>query len=191
MVSWPRVLLVIGGLVFFMSNTADADERRQIGLAMVALAEERIPSGDEILRYVNTKWPMTRHFNKVEVRDDVIFFDGDDGEIVFVSLMPAPIPPGDIEYPCKTAFHWPEACAEFGKSVAHAIISVMPRSNEDPVDILIQTTMLTQAVSQLAGGLGIYWGSGELVERPRYLCRAGTQHEPRSTARIALGWREI
>jgi hypothetical protein len=150
-----RVLLIIWGLVFAMSNAAESDERGHVGLAMVALAEERIPSGDEILRYVNTKWPSTKNFSRANVQDDVIFFEGNDGEISFVSLMPATIPAGDIEYPCKTAFHWPEACAEFGKSVAHAIVSVIPgASNNDSLDTHMRTTMLAQAVSQLANGLG-------------------------------------
>lgn len=159
------LFLVFAGLSCSMSNTIEAEEKSQLGMAMVALAEHRIPSGDEILRYLKAKWPDARDFGKVEVDNGVISFTGSDGEMAFLSLMPVPLPAEEIEYPCKTAIHWPQACDEFAKSRAHVIVAVMPKRN-DPVDTLMRATMLTQAVSELAGGLGIYWGAGELVEKP-------------------------
>jgi len=62
------------GLIFSMNGTAKAEEKSRVGLAMVALAEPRIPSGDEILHYLKTKWPHAKSFGEMHTEDDTIFF---------------------------------------------------------------------------------------------------------------------
>jgi hypothetical protein len=158
------LLLFVGWTM--SSAQANGDEPKSgIALAMIALREPQLPSADEVVNYINKHWPNERSFGTAETVDDIIFFTGENGEIAFVSLTPFPIPWGDLEIPCQTAFQWPEACEQLKKMNSHAVVSVV-RQDDNTVEAHKRNTMLVQAVSALSSSLGIYWGEAETVWSP-------------------------
>jgi hypothetical protein len=133
-----------------------------IALAMIALREPSFPDKDPLIAYIKKTWPDAESFGSAEPGDDMIFFAGEGTEVAFISLMPAAIPWGDLEYPCATAYGWPKACEELRKSKAHIIVSVAG-GDSDAVERHMRTTMLVQAAAHFTKPVGIYWGNAASV----------------------------
>jgi hypothetical protein len=139
--------------------------KSDIALAMIALSKPSLPDKDALIAYVKKTWPDAKSFGSAEPGDDMIFFTGEGSEVAFISLMPAAIPWGDLEYPCATAYGWPEACDELKRSKAHIIVSVAG-GDSDAVERHMRTTMLVQATAHFTKPIGIYWGNAASVWKP-------------------------
>jgi hypothetical protein len=89
-----------------------------------------------------------------------------DGLSLMLATMRMPIPAGDIDYACKMSWMWPEAAEAFKNQHAHAIALCTP-SGSATTDALALSRLLCAAAG--AGKpVGIYWGSGGLVHKPKF-----------------------
>ena len=107
----------------------------------------------------------------VEQQGDRLSFDVGNCFVV-AALMPAPIPPEELEGPMATSWLWPEAAVELTRQEGHYIVTV---GNADgsatPLELhqlLVQATTSVLASTETA--LGVYNGeAGMLVSRDLYL----------------------
>lgn len=132
-------------------------------LAMVALSSERMPDADALVAAFSARAPECE-VTEVEAKDGTLFCKLD-GDLAFVSLMPAPIPWEDLEGPCATSWWWPEATEVMRGHAFHAIVSLMGGEG-DVVDRHLLLTQLVSAVTETTDAVGIYWGAGTVVHEP-------------------------
>jgi hypothetical protein len=82
---------------------------------------------------------------------------------VALGMMPGPIPWSDLEGPCVTAWHWPEATDVMRPHRAHVIVAAMGHEALDPVERSLLATRAAAAVAETHGATGLYWGNGTVV----------------------------
>ena len=82
---------------------------------------------------------------------------------VIGQVVPKPIPWGDLEGPCQTAWLWPNAEDHLRPHTAHMIVTAMDR-DDDPI---ARAKALTIGLAGILGtcpeALGVYWGDATLV----------------------------
>ena len=93
---------------------------------------------------------------------DVVFFGLGDEQAV-VAHMPGPIPWTDLEGPCATAWHWPEATETLKGHGAHFIVTIMGGGGA-PLARRLMLTALAAATVKASEALAVYWGEGTLVQ---------------------------
>ncbi len=153
-------------MIFDTSSNLGGNENSII--AMVALEKYAIPDIDSLFKLFTELSPQGLNLSDIQEKDGNIIFNIDN-EIAFISFIPAPIPWNDLEGPCLTAWYWPEATDVMKKHQAHVLISIMPKNPDKSIlERVISITQLTASVAKAANALGIYWGSGTLVQSTEY-----------------------
>lgn len=87
------------------------------------------------------------------------------GRSVMVAVMPMPIPGNDIPEACAASWMWPDAEKQLAAHKAHAIVLAPTTTN--PVDAAMDISRIAACVCAAGEGLGIYWGNGGHVHKPR------------------------
>lgn len=153
-------------------------EKQNSIIAMVALAKYDIPSIESLFQLYTELSDKKINLDQIQEKDGNIVFDIDN-ELAFISFMPTPIPWSDLEGPCSTAWYWPEAKDMMKKHEAHIVLSIMSDNPEKSVlDRVITLTRLTASVAKATNALGIYWGSGTLVQSPEYFINECIELDP-------------
>src|SRR5262245_18758106 len=136
-------------------------------VVFVALNSDRVPTQEDVLALLQSKYAVDPMPEVAEGDDTTrLFFHlPDEGGMAFASLMPAPIPWGDLEGPCQTARWWPEAEEVLRKHTHHFIVSLMG-GPDSPIERHVWLTKFVAAVMELSDSAGVYWGSGTLVHKP-------------------------
>ena len=98
----------------------------------------------------------------IEREDDTISFTIE-GEMGFISLMPAPIPFTDLEGPCATAWWWPEATEKMKNHKSHLIVTLTSGGNLNPFQKNLYLSWIVASIASVSKTAGIYWGNGTLV----------------------------
>jgi len=153
---------------FFKRGSTQPEPRRAepeqlMVLAMVALPEAGWPDP------ANLAASLARHFQDgpplrhTDSQDNSMVFDYG-GLMAFVSLMPAPIPWGDLEFPCACNPFWPEATEKMQAHTAHFVVVLNGLST--PRTIRIHLTRLVAAILGCHPCTGVYWGEALLVHSP-------------------------
>lgn len=70
----------------------------------------------------------------VDVEEGNLVFETD-GHMVVISLMPAPVPNGEVEYFAESNYFWREAVDAAKEHQAHIVVTVLPRETSTPVEI--------------------------------------------------------
>ncbi len=78
------------------------------------------------------------------------------------TLVPRPIPAGQLEGPAATAWYWPEAAETLSGHSAHALVTMVDEGGR-AVHKSLALTRLTAAVAATAPSVGVFWGPGRLV----------------------------
>lgn len=130
-------------------------------LAFVIVPSGKLPSPAEVIAYAKETWPGLQFYSKGEAREGMISFTGDGKELGVVARIDAPFPADELQFPCQTAYSWPDACTEMTKGKAHLIVTVI--GGGDTMTNHIRVTMLVQAAARLTNAVGVYWSSGESV----------------------------
>jgi hypothetical protein len=142
----------------------DFAEKTKAMIAMVALNGSSLPHIDQIEKHLAAQmdWEMT--LDDIDINETVTMFNLN-GEKIFYTLMPAPIPWQELEGPCSTAWYWPEATELMSKQTAHIIISILPNpsSNLSSIDKAILLSKVTAAILYNSNSIGVYWGTGTVV----------------------------
>jgi hypothetical protein len=149
---------------FFRKKTADVPPQRNLWLAMVALERASpVPEG-AFLAFLQDNWKDLPHAKNVRQEGKTLSFELGDA-LVTLSLMPGPIPWGDLEGPARAAWHWPEARERLEAHQAHVIVVVRaPGMNRITSGLLL--TRVVAAVAATTVASGIYWGEGPVVNAP-------------------------
>jgi hypothetical protein len=161
------IAAALAGLSFIFGNARAGNtdnNQTHLALAMVVLQDAKLPDPRALSEYIRATWPWAKLDFDPEEKDGTIFLSGDDKELSFISLMPAPIPWGDLEYPCASALGWDDACSELEKGNAHIIIMVGGDS-DGVIANQVRVTMLAQACSHLSKSIGVYIGEASTVWR--------------------------
>ena len=98
------------------------------------------------------------------------------GRAVMVAAMPMPIPGNDIPAACEVSWMWPDAAKHLAAHKAHAIILTTP--DGDPVAEALDISRIAACVCAAGEGLGIYWGNGGHVHKPRFFLDALNAFDP-------------
>ncbi|AXS39481.1 hypothetical protein D1F64_04730 [Breoghania sp. L-A4] len=79
-----------------------------------------------------------------------------------------PVPGGTLDRPATTSIGWPGAPEAVAGHSAHVIVGCLdlPRDHEQALHFAVATTLVTAACLQTAGGLGVYWATGQLMISP-------------------------
>ncbi|MFZ5989314.1 MAG: DUF4261 domain-containing protein [Bacillota bacterium] len=132
-------------------------------VVMILLENTNMLQSDELFKMFNEA-RSDEVLTNIQKNDDTYTFEID-GEMGFVSLMPGPMPWGDLEGPCATAWYWTKATEVLKQHKAHIIVSILPQNQQKQVlERIITTTKIVASVAKAANALGIYWGSGTVVQ---------------------------
>jgi hypothetical protein len=130
---------------------------------MVALAEPRLPDAKGVDSILGKQWPQKPRFSGFRRDGDVLSVEVG-AAFGAISLMPVPIPAGDIRAACAASLAWPESESTLQKHTAHLICVV--KGPVEPKTAAFQLTKLVAAVCQTSPALGVYWGSATMVHAP-------------------------
>jgi hypothetical protein len=161
------------GLAAHSANAEEAkgDASSPVALAMLVLSDSKLPTSADVAAYIREHWPDLPALKESESESDSLFFETVEGYIVHAGLIDAPIPAGELDFPCATNFAWEGACDAVGKMQAHAIITTLPLDNQ-PLRAHVYNTVMVQAVSALSNTVGVYWGNGSNFWSPEQFAGA-------------------
>src|SRR5688500_4657084 len=155
----------------------DAEESKtDPAIAMVATSSKKLPDAASIAAAIGAeKKPggfLSRLFGKKRepapqaAWDDGVMVIQFRGANIALSLMPGPIPWGDLEGPCATAWWWDEAEAVMREHKYHFVIALVG-GDIDPVERRLILTRVTSAIIRGSDAVGVYWAEGSLVQEPQ------------------------
>jgi hypothetical protein len=81
------------------------------------------------------------------------------------TLVPRPIPPGQLAGPAETAWYWPTAETDLSGHAAHLLVTLVDEGGK-PVEKALALTRLTAALAATAPSVGVFWGPGRIVHPP-------------------------
>lgn len=146
--------------LFRKSDEKQASSKNEPVIAMILLEDIMDLSCDKMLASYNEK---NNDLINIQLKDNTITFELDN-ETGYISLMPGPVPWGDLEGPCAAAWYWKEAAQVLREHKAHILISILPQNEQKPmVERFISITKLVSSILQTSIALGVYWGSGTVV----------------------------
>ncbi len=146
-----------------MGKGKRAEREPATAMAMVALAEPRLPDAKQLSETLRRDWPQKPRFGEFRRDGDILGFEAG-AAFGAVSLTPAPIPAEDIRLACAASPAWPESHTALQKHTAHLICVV-----KGPVEkklAAFQLTKLVAGICQQRGVLGVYWCSASMVHAP-------------------------
>lgn len=147
--------------MFAQSPRAEPAADGKIALAFVIVSSDKLPPPAEVINYAKGTWPALDFYSAGKSREGVIMFTGKGKELGVITLIEAPYPADELQYPCETAYGWPDACAALDEGKAHLIVTAFGGNNR--MADHIRATMLVQAAASLTNAIGVYWGTGESV----------------------------
>lgn len=85
-----------------------------------------------------------------------------------IGLIPVPIPPQELELPCKTSLLWPDASAEVPKASAHMVINVFEEEKKI-YSCMLLTVLATAVMAASPTATGVYWGCApQLIRKDEF-----------------------
>lgn len=147
--------------------------KSRVALALVALRDPKLPTADQIEDYLGEHWPDAPQIGPAE---EVPTPDGEQAEgievfrfgdgLAAISLMAAPIPFEELEFPCAAAWYWPTAEEEMRTHNSHLLVALVD-GPDDPIERHRRLTELVASAAALTDAVGIFWGSGGNVHESR------------------------
>lgn len=136
---------------------------RNLGLAMVALNEARLPEDEAVILTFHGASSQGSLLTELRRRCQAVTFRV--GRITDVyPHIPQPIPWDQLEGPCATVWHWPQAATVMRGHQVHSLVTLLDETS----DLVGKSTLLAQlltAPAQVSASVGIYWGPGQLVHK--------------------------
>jgi hypothetical protein len=132
-------------------------------IAMIALPEAGWPDSARMAESLARRFSDAPPLVHTSSQDNSMLFDYG-GLKAIVSLMPAPIPWDDLEFPCASNPFWPEATDKMQAHTAHFVVVLMGDST--PLSIRIHLTRLVACILDCHPCTGVYWGESSLVHSP-------------------------
>jgi hypothetical protein len=149
-----------------------------IGLAIVMLETPELYPAASIEAALQTAFPgkpVTADTSTGAAQDVYSFDIG--GTMLFIALMPAPVPWDQLESLAAAAWHWREAATELRTHGAHLLVTIS-NPPEDPLDADLLLTRATRAVLEAQPAIGVLWGGPAISSRSIFLdLAAGASRE--------------
>ncbi|MBN2211894.1 MAG: DUF4261 domain-containing protein [Sedimentisphaerales bacterium] len=157
--------VVIGLMVSNREGRNKPESKGNSALAFLALnGPERIIKGS-LADYLKAALGPDITLGEVEESEETVVGDMN-GYHFAIGKMDFPIPWGDLEGPCATAWMWPEATAVMEKHTAHLIVAVLGEK-ETKMERVVLVTHLMAGCIQAYDAAGVYWGDGTVVHEPQ------------------------
>src|SRR5262245_55138752 len=141
-----------------------AERDSKLLLAFVALNSPRVPTQEQVISRMRDKFTTDPLPTAGAVGDPSVFFDLPEGT-AFFGLMPAPIPWGDLEGPCQTAFRWPQLEAVLRQHTHHRLVSLVQEIGR-PLEPHVWLTKFIAALVETSHAAGVYCATGPVVHPP-------------------------
>lgn len=145
-------------------------------LSFVLLKEAKLPDPRQVQARLKQRLGDSARIERVETDGEKVIIFHTQGGRVLVGLLEAPLPSGQIDDLCSTAWYWPQACAATAAHRAHLVTSVMD-TTLDPLDASL---LLTQVVASVMddNAIASYWNASlqsreAVLEQTRAISRSG------------------
>jgi len=142
-------------------------------MAIIALAEARFPSADDILSAFNERMPGANatliDFEKPDAEDGSIMIET--GGHAFVCMfLENPVPTGTFDHAAQASHFWQTAQTALAKHKTHIVVAEF-HARQKPAgrrQCAAEVTQLAAAVCMrsLAPVIGVYWSNGKTVTQP-------------------------
>jgi hypothetical protein len=131
---------------------------------LVALARPELPAFEHVAGWHAEHYPSAPPLARASATENLITFTL--GEYTAAAtLIPRPIPAGQLSGPAATAWYWPTAEADLAGHAAHLLVTLVDEGGK-PVEKALALTRLTAALTATAPSAGVFWGPGRLVHPP-------------------------
>jgi hypothetical protein len=136
-----------------------------VAIAMIPLAKGARLSPSKTLADLKETWSLEIDPESVKKESGTLSF-GMGETFVAIALMPAPIPPTELEGPIETSVLWPDAAKDLAQSRGHFIVTVMSPLEDNPIELRKELTMVVASVLEgCEGSQGVYWGEATMLIR--------------------------
>jgi hypothetical protein len=151
--------------LFSKKSTSKKDEKQEpeILIGMIAVMDCDMPCAENMFKLYDSLSNNQNIIENIEEKENNILFEVN-GELGFISLMPAPIPWGDLEGPCLTAWHWENAEEIMKSHKYHYLISLMPKNEEvTNIERALIITRIIASVLEATDSVGVLWAPGTII----------------------------
>ena len=133
-------------------------------LALIALAEEQLPTATAIAEELTQRFPDCLAFTATSESDGGITFTFGDAT-GNVTLVDRAIPWEQLEGPCEVAWYWPAAADALRSHASHLFVTLLDGAG-DPIAKATHLTQLSTAITAVAPAVGVVWGPSSMVHKP-------------------------
>jgi hypothetical protein len=128
---------------------------------LIAIERAERPSFERVATAFAEQFPDSPPLAAAGSTDNLLTLTiGDD--TAAATLVPRPIPAGQLEGPAATAWYGPEAAEALKSHTAHLLVTLVDEGGR-PLDKALALTRLTAALAVTAPSVGVFWGPGRLV----------------------------
>lgn len=131
---------------------------------LVALERAELPAFDRVAAAYAEQFLDAPPLAKASGTDNLLTFTIGDYTAA-ATLVPRPIPAGQLAGPAATAWYWPTAEADLSDHAAHLLVTLVDEGGR-PVEKALALTRLAAALAATAPAVGVFWGPGRLVHPP-------------------------
>lgn len=164
------LLAFLAGFFVSMAGARAAEQEAIKTLSFVLLTQPRLPAANVYRATLEARLQGRLQVEGMEAEGDKVILLRVRGGTVMLGLIDAPLPPGEVDGLCRTAWYWPTACADVARHQAHVIVSVM-KTDLDRLDAaLLQTDAVAALMDENA--IASYWGAS-LHRREDVLAQSG------------------
>lgn len=146
----------------------DKNEKAKSTISFVLYNDYKVVKANQLLKKYNEICDKKMQAKDISYDKNTVTFSID-GEMGFISFMPAPYPWSDLEGPCATSWMWRDASEVLKKHKRHIIITWMIKSL-DEIQISTIVSQLTASVLEEVNGHGVYWGNAALLNKKDVFC---------------------
>ena len=152
-----RLLLAFFCLAIGLSSAFAAEPSKVRVLSFVLVAEPRLPDAQAFRADLEKRIAGRVKINDMEADGQKVILLRVHGGTVMIGLIEAPLPKGQIDDLCATAWYWRQACEATAPHRAHIVASVL----ETNLDRLDAHLLLTDVVAALmdSNAIASYWGA--------------------------------
>lgn len=130
-------------------------------LTLIALDRAELPAFERVAAWHRDQYPDADSLKPAGSTENLLTFTIGDFTAA-ATLIPRPIPAGQLEGPAATAWYWPDAASELSRHSAHLLVTMVDEGGRATHKALA-LTRLTAALTATAPSVGVFWGPGRLV----------------------------
>ena len=136
-------------------------------LAFIMLNEQSVFNEQKLKDQLIDDWGISFGISNYSEKEKDVTFELD-GITIAVAEMPLPIPPGDLEFPIKTAWYWENAESDIKNHKYHLVVFCNGDiSKKEAANII---TKVATSLLKVENGVGVYWGSSSQVIQKELFC---------------------